>query len=183
MSANSGSRTEPNSLSLWILGICFVAIAAEGYDLFVYGTVVPSLLEYEQWGLTPQQAGFIGSLAPVGMLFGALVASTVGDLWRRRKVVLFCVVWFSLAMGLCAISPSPGFFGFSRFLAGLGLGGGLPTITALIIEYSPAQRRNFNNALVSVGIAVGGVFAALLAIVVIPALGWRAMFFIGTFPW
>ena len=182
MSANSSSRAESSGLSLWILGICFVAIAAEGYDLFVYGTVVPSLLEYEQWALTPPQAGFIGSLTPVGMLFGALVAGTVGDLWGRRKVVLFCVVWFSLAMGLCAIAPSPGFFGFSRFLAGLGLGGCLPTITALVIEYSPVGRRNLNNALVFVGVAVGGVIAALLAIVVIPALGWRAMFFIGMFP-
>lgn len=182
MPANSGSRTEPNSLSLWIVGICFVAIVAEGYDLFVYGTVVPSLLEYRQWAVTPQQAGFIGSLTPVGMLFGALVAGTVGDIWGRRKVVLFCVAWFSLAMGLCALAPSPGFFGFSRFLAGLGLGGCLPTITALIIEYSPVRRRNLNNALVFAGIAVGGMLAALLAIVVIPALGWRAMFFIGMFP-
>ena len=182
MSANTGSRTGPNSLSLGILGICFIAVVAEGYDLFVYGAVVPSLLEYKQWALTPQQAGFIGSLTPVGMLFGALVAGTVGDLWGRRKVVLFCVAWFSLAMGLCAISPSPEFFGFSRFLAGLGLGGCLPTITALIIEYSPIHRRNLNNALVFVGVAVGGVLAALLAIVVIPALGWRAMFFIGVFP-
>lgn len=182
MVANSGSRTESNGLSLWILGICFVAIVAEGYDLFVYGAVVPSLLAYEQWALTPQQAGFIGSLTPVGMLFGALVAGTVGDLWGRRKVVLVCIVWFSLAMGLCAIAPSPGFFGFSRFLAGLGLGGGLPTITALVIEYSPAQRRNLNNALVFVGVAIGGMLAAFLAIVVIPALGWRAMFFIGMFP-
>ena len=182
MSANSSSRTEPNSLSLWILGICFITIVAEGYDLVVYGAVVPSLLEYQQWALTPQQAGFIGSLTPVGMLFGALVAGTVSDLWGRRKVVLISIAWFSLAMGLCAVSASPEFFGFSRFLAGLGLGGGLPTITALVIEYSPVHRRNLNNALVFFGYAVGGMLSALLAIVVIAALGWRAMFFIGIFP-
>ena len=182
MSANSGSRTESNGLSLWILGLCFFAIVAEGYDLVVYGTVVPSLLAYEQWALTPEQVGLLGSLTPVGMLFGALAAGTVGDLLGRRKVVLACVAWFSLAMGLCAISPSPEIFGFSRFLAGLGLGGVLPTMQALVLEYAPAGRRNLNNALVFTGIAVGGMISALLAIVVIPALGWRAMFFIGVLP-
>ena len=60
------------------------------------------------------------------MLIGALIAGTITDLVGRRKIILFCIAWFSLAMGLCAIAPSPELFGFFRFLAGLGLGGVVP---------------------------------------------------------
>ena len=106
-----------------VIGLCFATIVFDGYDLIVYGSVVPKLLEYEPWGLTPQRVGNIGSLALAGMLIGALAVGTLTDLIGRRKVLLGCLVWFSLAMGLCAVAPSAGMFAAARFLAGLGLGG------------------------------------------------------------
>ena len=117
-----------------VIAICWVTIIFDGYDLIVYGAVVPDLLEYQQWSLSPEEAGTIGSYALFGMLVGALIAGTITDLVGRRRIILFCIAWFSLAMGLCAIAPSPELFGFFRFLAGLGLGGVVPTASAITIE-------------------------------------------------
>jgi len=165
-----------------VVAICFATIVFDGYDLIVYGAVVPSLLEYRPWGLTPPEAGAIGSYALVGMLIGALVVGTVTDIFGRRKIMLFCITWFSLAMGLCALAPSPELFGLFRFVAGLGLGGVIPTAIALTVEYSPPGRRNLNNALMFSGYSVGGILSALLAIALIPTFGWRVMFWIGLAP-
>ena len=84
----------------WVIALCWVTIIFDGYDLIVYGAVVPSLLEYEAWNLSPEEAGRIGSYALFGMLIGALIAGTITDLVGRRKIILFCIAWFSLAMGL-----------------------------------------------------------------------------------
>ncbi|MGH9010014.1 MAG: MFS transporter [Acidimicrobiia bacterium] len=165
-----------------VLGLCFATIVFDGYDLIVYGSVVPELLDYGPWGLTPQRVGNIGSLALAGMLIGALAVGALTDLIGRRKVLLGCLVWFSLAMGACAVAPSAGLFAAARFLAGLGLGGVMPTTVALTVEYAPADRHHRYNALMFSGYSVGGVLAALLAIWFLPDYGFRMLFGLGMLP-
>jgi AAHS family benzoate transporter-like MFS transporter len=183
MSAGYGtSETRFTRTGLTVVALCFATILVDGYDLIVYGAVVPSLLQYEPWGLTPPQIGLIGSLALVALLIGGLISGPVSDRIGRRKVTLFCVATFSVFMGLCAIAPTPELFGLFRFLAGLGLGGSIPTVSALVIEHSPIKRRSFAYALMFIGYPVGGFLAAVLALPLIPAFGWRVMFVIGLVP-
>jgi AAHS family benzoate transporter-like MFS transporter len=164
------------------LGLCFAVIMFDGYDLIVYGATVPALIKYEPWGLTPPEAGVIGSYALVGMLIGALVAGVATDAVGRRKVLLISVTGFSLAMAGCAIAPSAELFGLFRLIGGLGLGGVMPTAIAMTAEYSAAHRRSLNNALMFAGYPVGGILAAVLAMALMPAFGFRIMYWIGAAP-
>lgn len=173
----SRSRSE-----LMVLGLCFMVIVFDGYDLIVYGAAVPALLQYEPWALTPAQAGVIGSYALIGMLIGALLAGALTDVFGRRKILLVSVSWFSVSMALCAMAPSAELFGLFRLLGGLGLGGVMPTAIALTAEYSAAHRRSMNNALMFSGYPVGGILAALLALALLPEFGFRAMFWVGALP-
>ena len=183
MSVSTGAHeTRFTRASLAVVALCFATIMVDGYDLIVYGAVVPSLLGYQEWSLTPEQVGFIGSAALVALLIGSLISGPVSDRIGRRKVTMFCVSSFSIAMGLCAIAPTPELFGVFRFLAGLGLGGSIPTLSALVIEHSPLQRRSFAYALMFIGYPVGGVLASALAIPLIPAFGWQVMFWVGLLP-
>ncbi|OEU87523.1 MFS transporter [Streptomyces abyssalis] len=160
--------------------MCCATIIIDGYDLIVYGTVVPTLLDGSaEWKLSEAETGRIGAYALVGMLFGAMMTGTVTDLVGRRRIMLGCVAWFTTAMALAAVAPTPEFFGFARFLAGLGLGGVVPTAIALTIEYAHPRHRSRTNGLMFSGYSVGGILAALTAIAVIPQLGWRAMFWVG----
>jgi len=110
------------------------------------------------------------------MLIGALVIGTVTDIVGRRRIMLGCIAWFSAAMLFAAVAPTPGVFGLARFVAGLGLGGLVPTAIALTIEYAHPKHRSTTNAVMFCGYSIGGIIAALSAIWVIPDLGWRAMF-------
>lgn len=167
---------------LMVLCLCFSVIVFDGYDLIVYGATLPALLQHEAWGLTPASAGAIGSYALVGMLAGALIAGAVTDLIGRSKVLLFGVTGFSLAMVGCALAPDATLFGVFRLLAGLGLGGVMPTAIALTAEYSAPHRRSLNNALMFSGYSVGGVLAAVLALSLMPTYGFRLMYWLGAVP-
>ena len=175
--AHTARRTE-----LTVVALCFAVIVFDGYDLIVYGATLPGLLEYRDWGLTKTEAGAIGSYALIGMLAGALVAGAATDLIGRRRVLMIGVGWFSIAMIGCALAPGPGWFGVCRLLAGLGLGGVMPTAVALTAEYSRADRRSLNNAIMFSGYSVGGVLAAVLTMRLMPEYGFRAMYWTGAAP-
>ncbi|GAA5167415.1 aromatic acid/H+ symport family MFS transporter [Pseudonocardia eucalypti] len=170
----------PSGNRLLVVTLCSMAIVIDGYDLIVYGTVVPTLVGGgAEWKLTATQAGQIGAYALAGMLIGAIGIGTITDIVGRRRIMIVCVVWFSLAMALTAASPTVEVFALTRFLAGLGLGGVIPTAIALTIEYAHPDRRNATNGAMFSGYSVGGILVSLIAIAVIPELGWRAMFWIG----
>lgn len=171
------------SAGLWVVAICLVTIIFDGYDLIVYGAVVPALTAPgSEWQLTLAEVGHIGSLALVGMVVGTLIVGALTDILGRRRIMLASIAWFSIAMGLSAMAPTPEMFGLMRFVTGIGLGGVVPTAIALTVEYAPAHRRNFNNALMFSGFSIGGVLAAFLAINLLPEYGFRLLFWIGIAP-
>ncbi|WP_328974464.1 aromatic acid/H+ symport family MFS transporter [Streptomyces canus] len=169
-------------MTLLVLAICGITVTADGYDVVVYGAVIPSLLHEPGWHLTPAGAGLIGSFALVGMLIGATTVGTLTDTLGRRRMLIGCLIWFSVMTGLCATATSPEVFGLFRFLAGLGLGGVLPTASALVGEYSHPKTRNLVFATLFSGFPLGGIIAALTGIFALPRFGWQVMFLVGLLP-
>lgn len=177
LSSSSRSRSP-----LLVVALCFAVIVLDGYDLMVFGAVVPVLLEYAPWGLGTSELGIIGSLTTLGMLVGALLVGTLSDTYGRRRVMLVSTIWFSALTLVSSIAPTPEVFGLARLLAGIGLGGVMPTAIALTVEYAPAGRKQFYNAVMFVGYSVGGVLAALLALVFLAPLGFRWLIAFGAIP-
>ncbi|GAA5118449.1 aromatic acid/H+ symport family MFS transporter [Pseudonocardia adelaidensis] len=162
--------------------LAWASVALEGFDLVVLGVVLSPMLRDGVWGLTPNAGALISSVGLVGVMVGAIAIGTVTDVIGRRRTMLFTVLGFSVLTLLCAVAPDPWTFGVLRFLAGLGLGGVLPVAIALVNEYARVGRSGGATTVLMTGYHVGAVITALLGIVVIPALGWRAMFVIGALP-
>ncbi|WP_431903723.1 MFS transporter [Amycolatopsis thermoflava] len=168
----------------WVVALSTIALVFDGYDLVVYGTVLPTLLaDPTQLGhISAGQAGALGSYALIGVLVGALAAGGLGDWIGRRKIMLVNLAWFSIGMGLTALTQNVTAFGFGRFFTGIGVGALVATVGALVAEFAPAGRRNRLNAIVYSGVPAGGVLASLLAIVLADAVGWRGLFWVGALP-
>ncbi|MGS0687628.1 MFS transporter [Nakamurella sp. GG22] len=166
----------------WVAPLCWSAVALEGFDLVVLGVVLPSLLKEPDWGLNPNSASVISVIGLVGVMIGALAVGPISDIVGRRRAMLWTVVSFSILTLLCAFAPNPWVFGLLRFLAGLGLGGVLPTALALINEYAKRGRGGSATTSLMTGYHVGAVATALLGIVVIERFGWHWMFIIGALP-
>ncbi len=168
----------------WVAFIACTALIFDGYDLTIYGTVMPTLLnDPSQLGaFDAATAGALGSYAMLGVLVGAIICGAVGDYLGRRNIILFSLAWFSLGMVATALSTSVFSFGLLRFLTGLGLGAILAAAATTMAEFAPKGKRNLYNAIVYSGIPAGGVLAALLGILLLEPLGWRGLFMLGALP-
>lgn len=167
----------------WVLPLCWSAVLLDGFDLVVLGTVLPVLLRGNVWGLTPATATLVSTIGLVGMTIGALVLGTVTEVLGRRRALIVSVTVFSVCTLLCAVAPSALLFGALRFIAGLGLGGCLPTAITLVSEhYARTGRPSTATTTVMTGYHVGAMATALLGIALIEPLGWQAMFVVGALP-
>jgi MFS transporter, AAHS family, benzoate transport protein len=169
---------------VWIVGLATAGLMFDGYDLVVYGTVVSTFLRNptEIGRVTPEIAGALGSYALIGVLVGALLAGTVGDIIGRRKVLLFAYAWFSVGMAVTALTHTTTLYGLMRFVTGLGVGALVATTGALVAEFAPPGKKNLCNAITYSGVPLGSLLAAFLAILLLPTIGWRGMFWIGALP-
>lgn len=158
--------------------VCWLLVVFDGYDLIVYGTVQSSLITDTGWGLTKATAGTVGSMAFLGMMIGAIFAGRMSDSWGRRRTIIACAALFSLFTILCAFAPNAAVFGGLRLLAGIGLGGLVPSANALVAELVPAKWRSTIATLMMSGVPIGGSIAALAGIPLIPAFGWPVMFLV-----
>lgn len=173
-------RAKLNRFHFSVIFLCSLLLIFDGYDLFIYGVVLPVLMD--EWGLTPVQAGTLGSYALFGMMFGAFIFGPMADRIGRKKGVIICFVLFSLATLLNGFATNATQFGIFRFLAGLGCGGLMPNAVALMNEYAPRRARGTLVALMFSGYSLGGVLAAGVGIYVLPRFGWEYMFFVAAIP-
>lgn len=160
--------------------LCALLLVFDGYDLFIYGAVLPVLMK--EWGLTPVQAGALGSYALFGMMFGAFVFGPLADRIGRKKGVAISFVLFSISTFLSGFASTPSEFGIFRFIAGLGCGGLMPNAVALVNEYAPRRARSTLVAIMFSGYSLGGVLCAGLGIYMLPRFGWQSMFFAAAVP-
>jgi AAHS family benzoate transporter-like MFS transporter len=170
---------QPSGRPWQVVALCALVVVAEGYDLIVYGALLPKLLAEPDWGLTSATAGTIGSQAYVGMLVGALGGGPVSDRFGRRRLVIGAVAWFTAWTFACALMTQPWELGVCRLLAGLGMGAVIPAVVALAKEHAPPARTGVVVTILMAGVPVGGTAASLLGLAVLPGHGWRPMFVIG----
>ena len=76
-------------------------------------------------------------------------------------------------------APGPSSFATSRFLAGVGLGVVLPTLTAVVAERSPATNRSRNIGIVMAASCLGSLTAPLLGTWLLPDASFRVLYFVG----
>jgi AAHS family benzoate transporter-like MFS transporter len=169
-----------NAFHARVLFWCALIIIFDGYDLVIYGVVLPSLMA--EWGLSSIQAGALGSCALVGMMLGALFFGSLSDRIGRRKTIMICVTLFSGVTALNGMAQSPEAFALCRFIAGLGIGGVMPNVVALMNEYAPKRSRSTLVALMFSGYSLGGMLSAGLGMVLIPQWGWQAVFYVALIP-
>ncbi|MED2974208.1 MFS transporter [Fictibacillus sp. B-59209] len=135
-----------------------------------------------EWGLTPQEAGLLGTVNAIGMFVGAIVAGTLADRMGRNKILMFTVLLFSVASGLSALATSFTIFLIFRFFIGLGLGGELPVASTLVAENVPDYKRGKMVVLLESFWAVGWILSATIAYFIMPLWGWRSALIIGALP-
>jgi len=165
------------SMQKIVVCLAALSIVLDGFDGQLIGFAIPVLIK--EWGIT--RGAFAPAVAAglIGMAIGSACAGLFADRFGRRWAVIGSVFVFGAAT--CAIGLAPDVFTIAvlRFIAGLGIGGALPSSTTMTAEFTPTRYRTMAVTATIVCVPLGGMLAGLFSSVVIPAYGWRALFFIG----
>ncbi len=162
-----------------VIVLCMFITVIEGFNLIVYGSVVPLLLDDTALGLTDQQTGLVGGLVYIGAILGSVLARWAADRLGRKRVLLVAIGLFALGAVMTGLSISVTMLALARFVTGFGVGGSLTTAMTAARNSSSSRHASLVVTITMAGIPLGGVVAALLAIPILPAFGWRPMFFVG----
>ena len=116
------------------------------------------------------------AMRPVGaLLFGALA-----DRFGRKKPLMACVIYFSTITILSGFSPNYLFFVVMRALYGIGMGGYWGIGASFAMENAPRKQRGVLSGMMQGGYPFGYLLAAVGMLTIMPHLGWRAMFVVGS---
>lgn len=163
-----------------LLGVAGIGWLFDAMDVGILSFVIAALAA--DWGLTPSQSGWIGSINSIGMAVGALVFGVFADKVGRKQIFMWTLVLFSIASGLSAFTTTLTAFLMLRFLVGMGLGGELPVASTLVSESVAAKERGRVVVLLESFWAAGWLIAALISYFVIPTWGWRVALILTALP-
>ncbi|MGO4157457.1 MFS transporter [Cupriavidus sp. YAF13] len=160
-----------------VVMLAALSIVMDGFDGQLIGFAIPVLIK--EWGIT--RSAFAPAVAAglVGMGIGSACAGLLADRFGRRWAVIGSVFLFGAATCAIGFAPDTTTIAVLRLIAGLGIGGALPSSTTMTAEFTPARSRTLAVTATIVCVPLGGMLAGLFASVVLPAYGWRGLFFIG----
>jgi MFS transporter, AAHS family, 4-hydroxybenzoate transporter len=165
------------ALQIRILILCTLVALLDGLDLQSIGLAAPGIAADLHIPLPRLSAVFSAALA--GLALGAFGFGLLADRIGRKAVLIGATACFGIFTICTALAPGFNELLALRFLAGLGLGGAMPSFISLTSEYCPRRWRAILVALLWAGFPLGGFVGGLLASWIIPAYGWQSVFWVG----
>lgn len=155
-------------------------LTLEGMDIMFISFAMTMIIA--EFNIDLATGGLISSITNIGMLLGGIIFGVLADKYGRVKVFTYTIILFAIGTALTGVATSIEQVYVYRFIAGLGAGGEYGIGMALVAEAWPKNKQGRASSYVSVGAQYGVILAALLSAVILPTLGWRALFFIGVLP-
>ncbi|XP_072042995.1 synaptic vesicle 2-related protein-like [Amphiura filiformis] len=159
-----------------LTGLAWMADATEMMLLSILSPELRCLWNLERW-----QEALITTVVFIGMFISSTLWGKICDKFGRRKGLIFCSVWLCYYGFLSSFSPTYIWILLLRGLVGFGIGG-VPQSITLYAEFLPSKARGMCVVFIEVFWAIGTVIEVLLALVVMPTLGWKYLLFFSAIP-
>ena len=180
-----------------IVAITIALNALDGFDVLSISFASPGIAA--EWGITRAALGFVLSMELIGMAFGSIFLGSLADKIGRRPTVLGCLVVMATGMFMATtstgilgglVTPFFGLLGYEvdnrladlavwRIITGLGIGGMLAAINAVVAEFSNARRKDLSVAIMSIGYPVGAALGGFITSTGLELNEWRSVFYFG----
>jgi MFS transporter, putative metabolite:H+ symporter len=154
----------------------------EFYDFFLVGYLVSVLAP--RWHLTYGESALMLLSSGVGAIAGSLIGGRLADIVGRKKMIWGGGLIFSFGAAACAAIPDGAWilFSLARFVVGFGMTAAVSAQSPLIVEITPTRYRTFISSLMVAPVALGTLFAAIIAANLLPVIGWRGVAATGALP-
>jgi putative MFS transporter len=146
----------------------------DSFDIYLAGGVLGALAK-TGWSTMHLNAAFLSSTF-IGMLIGAFTAGVLGDAKGRKFTYQFNLAVLGLASIAGAFAPNMTWLIVCRFFMGLGLGAEIVVGYGSVGEFMPPTVRGKWSAYLSLITNSALFFSTFLGYLIIPSIGWRAMF-------
>jgi MFS transporter, putative metabolite:H+ symporter len=148
----------------------------DGFEIYLAGSVLGVLVK-DGWSNLQLNAHFI-SATFVGMVIGTWLAGVLGDRFGRRFSYQFNLLLFGLASLAGALAPSMTWLIVARLFMGIGLGAEIVVGYVTLAEFVPPKMRGRWLSGLAIVTNSALFISSLVGYLIIPSLGWRAMFVI-----
>jgi MFS transporter, AAHS family, 3-hydroxyphenylpropionic acid transporter len=156
-----------------VYALCGIAAIVEGFDLQAGGMAAPRFAA--EFHMAPDHVGLIFLLTSLGLALGASFGGWLGDRVGSGRAMGVAITLFGLASIGSALAPGETALMIARSAVGLGLGGALPNMIALLTATGPAAMAPRRVTFSIAGLSVGALFVGLIAFLA-KEVGWRTMF-------
>jgi MFS transporter, AAHS family, 4-hydroxybenzoate transporter len=155
--------------------LCLMAVF-DGYDFGCMAFAAPSIIR--DWHVDKTTFGVVFAAVTFGGIFGGLICGIVSDYWGRKYSAVAALLVFG-AMSLATVGvANVRELMILRFLAGIGIGALMPMLLTIAVEFAPQRLRSTIAMMAVVGIGVGILLAGFVGAILVPAFGWRIVFWI-----
>ncbi|HLA90907.1 MAG TPA: MFS transporter [Gemmatimonadaceae bacterium] len=152
----------------------------DAFDVMLFAMVLATLMG--DLGLTKQQGGLLGSVTLLAGAAGGLMFGFIADRFGRTRALMGSILLYSIFTALCGTAQTIWQLVAFRIFLGLGMGGEWASGAALVSETWPTAHRGKALGFMQSSWAIGYAAAAAVTGLVLPAWGWRAVFFVGVLP-
>jgi MFS family permease len=170
-------HSEMTWLQVIIVTITIGLNALDGFDVLAIGFASPGIAE--EWGVDKAALGVVLSMELIGMCLGSFLLGGIADKVGRRPAILCCLLVMTLGMFMVTTTGGVFALSFWRIITGLGIGGMLPAINALVAEFSNIRRRHLSISLMAIGYPAGGAVLGAVASRLLANYDWRSVFYFG----
>jgi AAHS family 4-hydroxybenzoate transporter-like MFS transporter len=170
-------KNKVGRFQILLFGLCAMSLIMDGFDVQAMGYVAPEVIR--EFGMKGSQVGDIVAAANFGVLIGSLLFTMLADKIGRRPVLIFGTFYYAVITIVTARAATPEELLWLRFIGGIGMGSIIPNASALIGEYSPGTKRVTLIMAITVGFTAGAALGGFVAAGLMPAFGWRSVFYFG----
>lgn len=179
----------------WLVFTCAsLAWAFDCFDLQVFNLTRDAAMEdlIADPKLALEYGPYTTSVFLVAWAVGGLIFGALGDRYGRARMLMVCILLYSISTGLSALSTGFVDFCIYRFITGLGVGGVFGLAVALVADSLPDRSRAPALGLLQSLSTWGNLAAALIGMLLgslaarqLLPLGlahWQVMFLVGALP-
>ena len=152
---------------------CFTIAMLDGYDTLLMSFLAPVISR--EMGLAPGLFGAVFTATYTGAACGAAVLGAAADRYGRKPTLLLSLALVSVFTAMATWAHSLEELIWYRALAGLGLGGAIPIISAIAAAGIPHERRRAAVTRVFIGYPLGAIVGGLLTAALMQRVGWRGL--------
>jgi MFS family permease len=161
----------------WILiGLLWLVAFLNAADRNILIAVLPELKT--EFGLNTKQLALLGSVFFWVYAVGAFIAGRIGDSVRRTRVIIYGLIFWSLATGTSALATGFAMLLAMRGLVAVGESAYYPTATALIGDWHRPEMRSRALSIHQTAVFAGAGLGAVATGYIAEALSWQAPFLI-----